>query len=316
MNKFDEIEVIIQRYLLNESTKEEREVLLEWLSLSNENIQAFYTEKRLYDGIRTKSYKLPNLGKRKQKNFKPLVYWLSSVAAVVLFGLFILVENSGESEHLETSFISTAKVENVVLQDHSEVSLNRNSRINYTVNFETNRIVRLSGEAFFSVAKDSAHPFRVLTEDVMVTVLGTKFNVLSDSISQTTIVSVQEGLVEVQSLNGSNKVELKAGERAIYKTESRKLIATNVSNNNYLAWKTRKLVFKNTPLHVVASDLRSCYGVQIEFENDTIKNCKLTAKIDDYPIENVLQMLELAFNLKVSETVDSHYMLSGKGCEF
>src|SRR5690606_15012122 len=68
----------------------------------------------------------------------------------------------------------------LTLPDGSRVWLNSASSLTYAANhFEQNRMVTLSGEAYFEVESDSRKPFRVVTDRQTVTVLGTKFNINS-----------------------------------------------------------------------------------------------------------------------------------------
>jgi transmembrane sensor len=65
----------------------------------------------------------------------------------------------------------------VELPDGTRAQLNAATRL-HTDFRRGQRVVRLEqGEAYFSVVKDAAHPFRVETAGGTVTVLGTQFNV-------------------------------------------------------------------------------------------------------------------------------------------
>src|SRR6266705_1203492 len=66
----------------------------------------------------------------------------------------------------------------VQLPDGSTVWLNASSNLTYDKDFGKNlREVNLTGEAFFDVVKDPAHPFIIHTNVIDVKVLGTEFNV-------------------------------------------------------------------------------------------------------------------------------------------
>ena len=96
-----------------------------------------------------------------------------SIAATILviFGLFFAF-NSQEISY-ETPY---AEQKTVSLPDGSEVVLNAKSDINFTEKeWETNRNIKLNGEAFFKVKKGST--FTVQTSNGQVTFLGTQFNV-------------------------------------------------------------------------------------------------------------------------------------------
>ena len=69
-----------------------------------------------------------------------------------------------------------------VLPDGTTVYLNTNSKIIFPKRFEKNkREITLKGEAFFEVTKDKNRPFIINVNEAQVEVLGTSFNILSNS---------------------------------------------------------------------------------------------------------------------------------------
>ena len=82
---------------------------------------------------------------------------------------------------------------------------------------------------------------------------------------------------------------------------------------NQTAWKTGILIFIDTPLDKVIEDLNSYYKATFVIEEPRLKNCKLNTKIDNFSLDDVLQMLEIAFNIKIRKDNNTYY-LTGKGC--
>ncbi len=124
---------------------------------------------------------------------------------------------SDTTEPNKINTLSTAKGETYILTlpDQSKVYLNAASSLTYTVGLMERgvRKVRLSGEAYFEIAKDKAHPFVVESRGQEVEVLGTHFNVNAYSDEPAILTTLIEGSVKVTS--GQNQQVLKPGLQTI-----------------------------------------------------------------------------------------------------
>lgn len=89
--------------------------------------------------------------------------------------------------------------EHVTLPDGSQVWLNERSKITYAEDFEQQRNVQLTGEAFFDVAADDTKPFTVTTSELTITVTGTSFNVRAMAEEERETVSLYTGRVTLQN---------------------------------------------------------------------------------------------------------------------
>lgn len=76
-----------------------------------------------------------------------------------------------------TANVKPGSKSEIILPDGTKVQLNGATTIRYDVNDTEQRLVHLSGEAFFDVAKSPDCPFRVMVNDFQIEVLGTSFNV-------------------------------------------------------------------------------------------------------------------------------------------
>jgi len=95
---------------------------------------------------------------------------------------------------------------------------------------------------------------------------------------------------------------------------SRKLAyASTNKNDNYLAWKTGKLIFNNQPIATVMDILDKYYDTRIELENDAIAYCLFSGSFEQKPIEVILNKIRSDLNLKIL-TTESKIILSGRGC--
>jgi hypothetical protein len=75
------------------------------------------------------------------------------------------------------------------------------------------KVVQSSGNTFYSVAKRGAKKFRVETPYLVAVVKGTQFNVAVQEDAST--VSLFEGSLEIRSLDGSDVVNIEAGQIAV-----------------------------------------------------------------------------------------------------
>lgn len=186
--------------------------------------------------------------------------WLIGIAAsvVLFFGLFSILGN--DIVTVETNY---GEQKTIVLLDGSEVIVNSKSTLTYDEdNWENDRTLNLSGEAYFKVKKGST--FTVVTDNGDVKVLGTQFNV--NSVSDLFEVVCFEGKVSIQS---------KAEDYILLPTNSVRRINGNAiekwnNSNVNPSWINGESSFKSVPLKYVISALESQY--KIEINSDTIDN--------------------------------------------
>ena len=105
--------------------------------------------------------------------------------------------------------------------------------------FENNkRIVYLSGEAFFDVAKDKAKPFSVITKGISTTALGTSFNVKAYADDPLVKVLLMTGKVGVEYLSAkSNGLILNPGMGAEYDSNKGDLMSKDFDFEKEMGWK-------------------------------------------------------------------------------
>ena len=146
--------------------------------------------------------------------------------------------------------------------------------------------------------------------EVIVTVLGTGFEVSAYDSSRTVQVKVRHGHVRVQ-VNG-REMDLLAGDAASYDKAMGRLVRMELPSS--VVWGDRILQFKEAPLVEVVHKLETMYGVRIELGNAAIGNCLLTADFDNEAIERILEVISETFSIRVEHTTPDHYILKGDGC--
>ncbi len=243
---------------------------------------------------------------------------LLRVAAV--FALLTIAVWGYRSYGASTYFDAVASAQQVEkqlvkLSDGTQVWLREGSSLEYASSFQDKeaRRVKLTGEAYFEVAHDPEHPFRVeLAAGAAVEVLGTQFNVCESD--KTTTVLVRSGKVKFFPNATTQSPVLTANQKAVFDLASNTLRVSNAVSLNELAWQTGGLEFVKTPLSQVILDLEKYYHVKIALRNQNLANCPHSALLTNQSLENVLDGLVVTYQLKATKLADGEYALSGGQC--
>ncbi|TGE20298.1 DUF4974 domain-containing protein [Hymenobacter aquaticus] len=210
----------------------------------------------------------------------------------------------------------------VALPDGSQVWLNRHSTLEYAADFRGGaRRVQLSGEAFFEVRKDPAHPFTVLSAEARTRVLGTSFNVRAYPAEDSVEVSVVTGRVALARRAGPpDSVLLTPGQRGVLLAarQAKKpapVRRTSTADANFRAWQTDELTFDNASLAHVIRTLRTTFGTNILVADKALLKCRFTGTFRQPTPAQVLQVVSLATNSTLTGDAVSGYLLGGPGCE-
>ncbi|MBW8245135.1 FecR domain-containing protein [Muricauda oceani] len=237
--------------------------------------------------------------KRKFADWYKYVGYAACVMIMAALAYTLLSPNEQfEEKSSQIILASTSIGENktITLSDGTKVTLNANTTFSYPEKFsEESRDVSLQGEAFFDVAHNPEKPFIVATENGMnIQVLGTVFNVKSypeDQNVETTLVS---GKVKVVEEHNQKTVVLAPSQRATYVKDADKLIVDNVQTKKFTAWREGKLIYDETPIRQVISDLKRKYKVDISVESPGIMDYKYTGEFDNLGIEQILDLFEVS----------------------
>ena len=197
-----------------------------------------------------------------------------------------------------------------LLPDSTTVFLNAESRLRFPDRFVpgSERIVYLSGEAYFDVKRDPRSPFLVCLEHSAVKVTGTSFNVKAypdDTNEATTLIS---GTVSMGIGTTEQWIVLKPGEQGYYDATRKTLLQQTVDVNYYTAWKDGVFAFYRQPLEEVMKTLGCWYLFDTHYQNEALKSILYTGKINRHAsIREVLHtfelMDELIFDIKGKEVI-------------
>ncbi|MBS1662272.1 MAG: FecR domain-containing protein [Bacteroidetes bacterium] len=184
----------------------------------------------------------------------------------------------------------------VGLPDGTRVWLNAASSIRYpTVFTGGQRIVEVSGEAYFEVAKDNEHPFFVRTGTMEVQVLGTHFDVNAYTDEATVNTTLLEGAVRVKD------VVLRPGQQAQTGANGNVVVGANVEK--VMAWKNGVFDFQDATLEEVMRQLQRWYDIDVVYEKEVPK-IEFIGKMG-----RDLSLSEVLGGLQVSKV---HFRLEGR----
>ncbi len=200
----------------------------------------------------------------------------------------------------------------IVLGDGTKVWLNSDSKLKYLVPFGVkNRLLELSGEAYFEVAHNAELPFRVKTNDGIVTAIGTAFNVRAYENETYTATTLAEGKVSVDMLE-NELAYLSPGEQAVFDTNEQFLSINEVNVNRYLMWKNGEFMFVDNTLEDIINDLARWYDFEVFYENESIKDLHFTFYLGrDKGIDKILDLLQKTRRIEF-EISDKHVLVKNK----
>ncbi len=316
-------------YLNDDCTPQEKEAVEQWRSANADNERMFNNIRQVWEAsIQKVESENPDIGQawkqvRSQTTGKQIkkINWsrrISGIAAVLLLGLVA---------YLSQPWWIPVKMEEVITQnegiptqvslpDGSSVWLNKHSKLVFPKKFKgRERVVELSGEAFFDVQRNESKPFSIKTAEAQVKVLGTSFDVMAYPDSSIVRVQVNSGRVALSSIEAEqDSLILSKGEEGFYEKNERRLEKANILQANRIAWKTRILEFNNTSIAEAIPLIQDIYQVRLELANIDIGNCRFSATFDDEPLENILETMSTLFEIKTAQKQSNSYTLSGQGC--
>ncbi len=334
---------LITRYFSGEITEEELRLLSDWMKsdIQNEELFGQYLKtwqlieeqkinaslnidrewialKAKMNGPATTDASAPGVVPLHKSNHGILStfssVWKVAAAVTILFAATFMLYYYFS---IPKNIVVVAQAENteLVLPDGSLVSLHAGSQLTYPESFASkSRDVELKGEAYFKVAHDKTKPFIVASGDARIEVLGTQFNVNTQLAGGKMEVVLTTGKVSVYyKTNPTENVLLMPGEKAELVADQKQILKSANTDPNYMAWKTRILVFDNETLGQVLNTLQNVYQTPIKLVEPQLSACTVTASFNEQSLQSVLEVLTQTLDLKVKQN-GKEIELSGNAC--
>ncbi|HXB91022.1 MAG TPA: FecR domain-containing protein [Puia sp.] len=201
---------------------------------------------------------------------------------------------AGQGVMYNTMTIPRGRRYQLILPDGSHVWLNAASSIRYPAAFTgKDRKVEMTGEAYFEVAKNVAHPFRVKIGEAEVEVLGTHFDIMAYEEESAVKTTLLEGAVKVTRANASHL--LKPGQQAqLNKNTNGITVIDDAPLDETVAWKNGMFYFNRASLKTVMGEIARWYDVKIVYEGE-IPYMEFGGKIArNSNLSETLKILELS----------------------
>ncbi|APQ16743.1 FecR family protein [Maribacter hydrothermalis] len=204
-----------------------------------------------------------------------------------------------------TILVPFGKRTDLKLSDGSMVWLNSGSKLIYPAVFNgNNREVYLEGEAIFEVTHNPNKPFKVLSANQEIEVLGTVFNVSSYKEDALNFTVLKSGSVKIDYTDKNIKgVKITPGTLASYNSISKKALTKEVNVNDYFSWREGFLNFKNDDLKSIMTKLSRYYNIEIDIENNDLAKQTFSGNLDlKENAEKVISLIGETSNFKVKNT--------------
>jgi len=286
-----EIEKKVQKWIINDKwiTEKNNAMSVIWVEMevaSNDN-----TYKAL-DKVKNRIKQIEN----PKKHLRIRRMLLGSAAVIIpillIFGSYLYINQDPKMIEVVTSINQQKQC---TLADGTTILLNSCTKITYPSKFkDTTRIVTLEGEAYFSVASDSAKPFIVKTSNLSVRVLGTKFNISAYPTNDRTIATLNSGKIQVdiQSRKTNSKYILKPNQEIVINKIDNSVLINTVTGENS-SWKDGSLVFQDATFNDIVNTIERRYGITVDYNKQAFLNTPYTIKfIHNESLEDILNVLQ------------------------
>lgn len=333
---FSDIEALLTSYLSGDLSDENRIIVDRWRQESTENEKLFnemqygwnalpiLQEMEQFNSFEALKKISPRLEKEDSDN--RWINILQRIAAILIIPLvayasFMTISNislkrfSEKESIIQTISARQGMVSQLSLSDGTKVWLNSGSTLQFPLKFTgKKRQVRLTGEAYFEVAKNKNQPFLINAHELNVEVLGTSFNIVSyddESVSEVVLVN---GEVKLYAY-ADNKVKqfglMHPGQRAIYAKKTQEASFEEVNVDKYVAWRKGMLILRDDSMNEVVKRLSRWFNIEISVKDPEINDYIYKATFSNETLVQVLSMLKISAPIDY-RIIESKLLPNGK----
>ncbi len=182
------------------------------------------------------------------------VYTLPAAAVVLLLVAAVLWLRPAP----ETFRAPADSARAITLTDGSRLKLEKGSTVQLGPDWPRTRTLLLAGNATFDVTRDPARPFAVITPEVNITVLGTRFSVAAGQHTHTR-VRVEHGKVAVTHRQTSRQVVVEAQQQVVAQPGAEFVVQPLPSSPRAV------FAFTDAPLSTLFAQIESLFGITVSY---------------------------------------------------
>ncbi|MFA5647911.1 MAG: FecR family protein [Bacteroidales bacterium] len=238
------------------------------------------------------------------KPFSKVALFTASAAATVAIIIALSISTNVFSPKVIIATSPADSTKELLLPNGSKVWMNKNSTIAYSIRKSGEFNLKLEGEVYIEITEEPNAPYTIKTGSAVIAVKSaTKLNVRAYPNDTDIDITVRDGSVSVSDniLGKGLALLVTKGNYCSVSRANSFVFATVNTNENYLAWKTGKLIFNETPMATVTQILRQYYGKEITITDDSVAYYSYTGTFNNASFDNVLAQIQLDSIIEMSK---------------
>lgn len=280
---------------------EEEKAVCRWANRAKENKETFLRERKAFDLILLHPDEYPEPVVKKPASRS--LFFVRIAAAIVLVAVssvfLYYLHPLGMDHAMQASvelknkiIVPSGQCVHVILSDGTNVWLNARTELTYPATFTGQRKVELNGEAYFEVAKDTAHPFVIHTRKHDLHVLGTTLNVEAYADREEFAAALIEGAVKVTERDHPQRTVVLTPQLE-FRQKQGVCRVDSIHNYDTYRWREGLICFDNMTFPELMKKIEKNYGFRIVVKNKRMESyvCSGKFRMSD-GIDFILRVLQ------------------------
>lgn len=196
------------------------------------------------------------------------------------------------------------------MPDGTKVWLNSNSKLTWGQAYGiSNRDVTLSGEGYFEVAGNKRLPFRILSRELSLTVVGTKFNFRNRRYETNVTADLVEGSIRLSLTSSRQEMLLVPNQRMTYNRLTGQMTKNTVNAKHARLWTLSRMRFEDATVGEIMGSLQQYYQKRIVVSPGAASvrfYCNLD--VEQESLDNILHNMSSTGKIHVSEQNGTYYV--------